>query len=93
MLLKSQAHAERRLLAAGATLTVFGIAMSTGELASISSVLTLGGLLLVILGLHRFGRTGPDRPASGAEAVRTATARSKTKRKRARKARPAPPES
>jgi hypothetical protein len=92
MLLKSQAHAERRLLAAGATLTVFGIAMSTGELASIASVLTLGGLLLVILGLHRFGRTGPDRPtAGGTRAVRT-SARSKTKRKRARKTRSVPPE-
>lgn len=96
MLLKSQAQSERRLLAAGATLTVFGIAMSTGEPVSIASVLTLGGLLLVILGLHRFGRTGPDQPAtSGSETVRASTARSKTKtkRKRARKARPAPPES
>jgi len=94
MLLKSQARSERRLLAAGATLTVFGIAMSTGEAASIASVLTLGGLLLVILGLHRFGRTGPDQPATGgAKAVQAAPVRGKQKRKRARKARPAPPDS
>lgn len=63
MTLKSHAYSERRLLAAGATLTVFGIAMSTGEAASLASVLTLGGLLLMIVGLHRFGRSGPDQPA------------------------------
>ena len=94
MLLKSQARSERRLLAAGATLTVFGIAMSTGDPASIASVLTLAGLLLVILGLHRFGRTGPDQPATGGtKAARTAPLHGTAKRKRARKARPAPPES
>lgn len=63
MLIKSHAYSERRLLAAGATLTVFGIAMSTGEAASLASVLTIGGLLSLIVGLHRFGRTGPDQPA------------------------------
>jgi uncharacterized protein (DUF58 family) len=60
MLLKSHAHSERRLLAAGATLTVVGIAMSTGDATSLASVFTIGGLLALIVGLHRFGRTGPD---------------------------------
>ena len=65
MTLKSNAYSERRLLAAGATLAVVGIAMSTGEAASLASVLTLGGLLSLIVGLHRFGRTGPDQPGPG----------------------------
>lgn len=60
MVRRSPAQAERRLLAAGATLAVFGIAMSTGELGSLAGVLTVGGLLAIIVGLHRFGRTGPD---------------------------------
>ena len=88
MVLKSHAHSERRLLAGGATLTVFGIAMSTGEQGSIASVLTLGGLVLLIGGLHRFGRTGPDQPL-----VREPRAkRGKTKAKRAPKVPSAPPE-
>jgi len=104
MQLKSGAQSERRLLAAGATLTVFGIAMSTGDLASLAGVITLGGLLLIIVGLHRFGRTGPDparigaaqssRPAPALENTQLEkTKRKQTKRKSARKPRPAPPES
>jgi hypothetical protein len=99
MQLKSGAQSERRLLAAGATLSVFGIAMSTGDLASLASVITLGGLLLVIVGLHRFGRTGADPSRIGAsQPLRTAPTlatakRKKAKREQARKARPAPPES
>ena len=95
MQLKSGAHSERRLLAAGATLSVLGIAMSTGDSASLASVVTLGGFSLVIVGLHRFGRTGPDPARIGAtELSRTApTQRTKTKAKSARKVRPAPPES
>lgn len=76
------AHAERRLLAVGATLAVFGIAMSTGELSTLASVLALGGLVLLMVGLHRFGRVGPD-PAlangSSAKAVKTAAQLTKTK--------------
>ena len=63
MVLKSHAYSERRLLAAGATLAVVGIAMSTGEAASLASLLTIAGLLSLIVGLHRFGRTGPDQSA------------------------------
>lgn len=90
MQLKSGAQSERRLLAAGATLTVFGIAMSTGDLASLASVVTLGGLLLIIVGLHRFGRTGPDPSRIGAAEK---PKRQQTKHKPARKARRTPPES
>lgn len=88
MVLKSHARAERRLLAAGATLTVFGIAMSTGELGSLAGVLTVGGLVAIIVGLHRFGRTGPD-----AAAARTPEAQksNEPKPKRTKRARPAVP--
>ena len=79
MTLKSNAYSERRLLAAGATLTVVGIAMSTGEAASLASVLTLGGLLSLIVGLHRFGRTDPDQPGPG---LPLASQRAPAKRKR-----------
>jgi len=50
----------RTLIAAGVTLAVVGIAMSVSELQAIGSWLTVGALVIVILGVHRFGRTGPD---------------------------------
>ncbi|HEU5073504.1 MAG TPA: hypothetical protein VFU02_05015 [Polyangiaceae bacterium] len=87
---RSLAHAERRLLAAGATLAVFGIATSTGELSTLASVLTLGGLVLLMVGLHRFGRVGPD-PAlangSSAEAAKSGAEATKATPKRLRKKR------
>jgi len=81
MLIKSHAYSERRLLAAGATLTVFGIAMSTGEAASLASVLTIGGLLSLIVGLHRFGRTGPDQPAPAEQPANSRRTQIKRKRR------------
>lgn len=87
MVLKSPAHSERRLLAAGATLAVLGIAMSTGELSSLAGVLTVGGLLAIIVGLHRFGRTGPDGPAPRAPQAKVG----KPKPKRTKRARPEMP--
>jgi hypothetical protein len=81
MALKSHAYSERRLLATGATLTVFGIAMSTGEAASLASVLTLGGLLVLIVGLHRFGRTGPDRATPAELLARSERTQAKRKRR------------
>jgi hypothetical protein len=87
MILSSPARSDRRLLAGGATLTVFGIAMSTGELDSVAGLLTIGGLLCSIVGLHRFGRTGADQPLGGAREVR----REPKKKKRSKQARPAAP--
>jgi hypothetical protein len=50
----------RSLLAAAATAAVFGIAASvTGE-ARFGAWVTLGGLVLLIYTLHRFGRSGAD---------------------------------
>jgi len=53
-------RSSRTLIAAGATLAVAGIAMSVSELRDIGSWLTVGALVIVILGIHRFGRCGPD---------------------------------
>jgi len=87
MLRQSPARAEGRLLATGATLTVLGIAMSTGELGTVAGMLTVGGLLTILVGLHRFGRTGPDGPA-----LHPAQAKlQKPKTKRSKRTRAAPP--
>jgi hypothetical protein len=50
----------RALIAAGVTLAVAGIALSVSELREFGSWLTVGALIIVILGVHRFGRSGPD---------------------------------
>ena len=86
MSLSSPARSDHRLLAGGATLTVFGIAMSTGELDSVAGLLTLGGILCVVVGLHRFGRSGPDQPLGRARETKR-----EPKPKRSKKARPAAP--
>jgi hypothetical protein len=57
----NQERSSRTLLAAGLTAVVVGIALSVMDSAALGSWLTVGALVLVILGLHRFGRTGPDR--------------------------------
>jgi hypothetical protein len=58
--LENGSRRERSLLAIGAGATVFGIALSVGQESSVASVMTLLGLLSLIVGLHRFGRSGPD---------------------------------
>lgn len=52
----------RSLLAAGLSVALLGIALSAAEHADLGSWLTLAGLVTLIYGLHRFGRTGPDEP-------------------------------
>lgn len=50
----------RSLLAIGATTALVGIAIAaTGDPTS-GGVVTVASLVLLIYGLHRFGRTGPD---------------------------------
>lgn len=52
---------ERRLLFAGAALTPFGIAvalLTNGKPFAVA--LAAAGVALLLLGLHRFGRSGPD---------------------------------
>lgn len=50
----------RTLLSIGATGTLFGIALSTGDQPTVGGAVTLLGLAVTIYGLHRFGRTGSD---------------------------------
>ena len=52
----------RTLLAVGLSVTLIGIALSATENASLGSWLVIVGLIALVFGLHRFGRTGPDRP-------------------------------
>lgn len=50
----------RTLILSGAVLTVFGIALSAAGDGSTARWLAIGGLLCLLIGLHRFGRLGPD---------------------------------
>jgi hypothetical protein len=54
---------ERSLLAAGATITLVGIALAVGERQDIAFWFAATGVVLTIVGLHMFGRTGADRPS------------------------------
>ena len=55
-----------------------GIALSITEYADLGKWITVLGVLLMIFGLHRFGRSGPDAPI-----VFTLPPRKKKKKKRA----------
>lgn len=57
---QAQDRTNRTLLAIGATGTLFGIALSTGQQPTVGGAVTLLGLAVTIYGLHRFGRTGSD---------------------------------
>lgn len=63
---KKAAHRERRVAVAVQALTVgafgtcAGIALSITGLENTGGVMTLSGLLLLVWGLHRFGRLGAD---------------------------------
>ena len=62
--LTTGARTERNLLAIGTGLTLVGIALSTGESSMVAGVITLMGLGCLVIGLHRFGRSGPDGPSA-----------------------------
>jgi hypothetical protein len=54
------AERARRALGSGGVLLLLGLAMvGVGE-ASTGGVVTLAGLVIVIYGIHTFGRLGPD---------------------------------
>ncbi|MCA9631174.1 MAG: hypothetical protein KC766_26105 [Myxococcales bacterium] len=53
---------QRRVLAVGATLTLLGIALSVTASQALGAWLTVGALLVMLYGLHRLGRLGPDEP-------------------------------
>jgi uncharacterized membrane protein len=52
----------RFLLAAGATLALVGIALGVTRAEAFGAWLSVAGIALLVLGLHRFGRSGPDQP-------------------------------
>jgi hypothetical protein len=63
----------RRILMAGATLLIAGLALVGTRWAGPGSAVTLVGLAVTIYAIHAFGRLGPEEPAgSGAEVERAA---------------------
>jgi hypothetical protein len=59
----------RRTLQWGGGLLVVGLAAVGVGAADEGSALALGGLLLTIYGIHRYGRLGPDEPEPEAKAA------------------------
>ncbi len=53
---------QRRILAIGASLSLLGIALSVTASQTLGAWLTVGSLLVMLYGLHRLGRLGPDEP-------------------------------
>lgn len=52
----------RTLLRVGAVTTAVGIALAASGDPGLARWLVLGGLVLLVYGLHRFGRLGADEP-------------------------------
>jgi hypothetical protein len=50
----------RGALSVAATATLVGIALAATGNPDLGGVITLAGLVGLIVGLHRFGRSGPD---------------------------------
>jgi len=53
----------RRALILGSGLLIFGLAMVGVDTTDVGAGLTLLGLVILIIGIHTFGRLGPDEPA------------------------------
>src|SRR5262249_31751127 len=53
----------RRALILGSGLLLFGLAMVGVDTTDTGAALTLLGLVILIFGIHTFGRLGPDEPA------------------------------
>jgi len=52
----------RSLIRAAAAAAVVGIGLSVSEYGDIGKWLAIVGVALLVVGLHRFGRMGPDAP-------------------------------
>jgi uncharacterized membrane protein len=52
----------RSLIAIGASVMLIGIALAASDNQQIGGWLTLAGLISLVYGLHRYGRSGPDEP-------------------------------
>jgi hypothetical protein len=75
----------RRTLAIGALLLAAGLAMVGTGPSDVGTGVTLVALVVVIFGVHSFGRLGPDEPEV------TTAGSTRPKRRRKRRARPEPP--
>ncbi|HEX4515439.1 MAG TPA: hypothetical protein VGH87_15880 [Polyangiaceae bacterium] len=49
-----------RILIAGACASVAGIVLAASGIGTGGGVVTVGGWLLLVAAIHRFGRAGPD---------------------------------
>lgn len=52
----------RGALSLAGSATLIGIALAATGRPDLGGVITLAGLVGLIIGLHRFGRSGPDEP-------------------------------
>jgi len=52
----------RTLVKVGAVSAVSGIALAVADDEGVARWLTLAGVVLLVMGLHRFGRLGSDAP-------------------------------
>jgi hypothetical protein len=78
----------RSLILAAGALAVSGIALSATGSEDFGKWLTLLGVALLVVGLHRFGRSGPDEALD----LEPAPARRKKRKKRAADETSEPPE-
>ena len=60
----------RSLLAAGTSSALVGIGLSAGGSPELGSWVSVGSLLVLVYGLHRFGRSGADLPPRAEEPAR-----------------------
>jgi hypothetical protein len=74
------------LIRGAALCAALGIFLSITEYADTGKWLTVVGVVLLIVGLHRFGRTGPDEP------IRFELAPLRKKKKKKKKTEPREPE-
>ena len=63
-----EAARPRKALVSGSALLLVGLAMVGVDSSDAGAVVTLLGLLLLIYGIHSFGRLGPDEPLLAARA-------------------------
>ena len=75
----------RILLLIATTVGVLGIALAAAGGEDLPKVLTLVGLLAMIVGLHRYGRLGPDAPLQFVVAAKAPKAAKSTKKKKKRR--------
>lgn len=68
-----QAIRAERWIAWGATTAVLGLALSLIDDQGMSGLVTLLGLTASLVGLHRFGRSGPRPRSSASSALVVAT--------------------